>query len=196
MQLTLQKRFSRGFQIRANYTFSKAIDDTSDFVQAQQPSNPYNARAERALSTEDQRHRFTMTGLWELPFRGAILGNWTLSTNWIFRSGTPQNVRVGSDSNGDGNSTDRPFHGVYELGRNTLEGPGSAVVDVRLARRIRIGERMSVRILAEAFNVQNRVNYTDVNTTWGTAIEPRATLGQYQGADNPRQIQLGMKVEF
>ena len=191
MQLTLQKRFSHGLQLRANYTFSKAIDDTSDFVQAQQPSNPYNARAERSLSIEDQRHRFTMTGVWE------IWRQWVLSTSWVFRSGTPQNVRVGSDVNGDGNATDRPFHGVYELGRNTLEGPGSAVVDVRLARRIRIGERMTVQILGEAFNIQNRVNYgSDINTTWGTAIEPRSTLGAYQSADIPRQIQLGLKFTF
>ena len=38
--------------------------------------------------------------------------------------------------------------------------------------------------------------YTDVNTTWGTAIEPRSTLGQYQAASDPRQIQLGLKVDF
>lgn len=99
--------------------------------------------------------------------------------------------------NGDTNATDRPFNGVYELGRNTLEGPGSAVVDVRLAKRVRVGERMSVRILGEAFNIQNRVNYgSDVNTTWGTAIEARPTLGRYQSADNPRQIQLGVKFDF
>jgi len=196
MQLMLQKRLSRGFQLRANYTFSKAIDDSSDFVQAQQPSNPYNARAERSLSTEDQRQRFTMTGVWELPYRGVIAGNWTLSTHWVFRSGTPENVRVGSDVNGDGNSTDRPFNGIYELGRNTLEGPGSAVVDMRVAKRIPIRERMNLRILGEAFNVQNRVNYQDVNTTWGTTIEPRSTLGRFQAAGNPRQIQLGVKFDF
>ena len=137
-----------------------------------------------------------MTGVWELPYRGAMAGNWTLSTHWGLRSGAPENVRVGSDVNGDGNTTDRPFNGIYELGRNTLEGPGSAVVDVRVAKRIAIRERMSVRILGEAFNVQNRVNYQDVNTTWGTTIEPRTTLGRFQAAGNPRQIQLGVKFDF
>ena len=206
LQLTAQKRFSRGFQFRANYMFSKAIDDTSDFVQAQQPSNPYNARAERGLSTEDQRHRFTLTGVWELPYRRTateasalrwVLGDWTLSTLWVFRSGTPQNVTVGSDANLDGNSsTDRPFNGAYELGRNTYTGPESRTVDVRLSKRLPIRERMSILVLAEAFNVQNRVNYGDVNTTWGTAVEPRATLGQFLSAADPRQIQFGIKFEY
>jgi hypothetical protein len=206
MEWMVQKRFSRGFQFRANYTLSRAIDDTSDFVQAQQPSNPYNARAERALSTEDQRHRFTLTGVWELPYRRTasgssavrwVLGDWTVSTLWVFRSGTPENITVGSDVNLDGNSgTDRPFNGFYERGRNTWNGPGARTIDVRLAKRIPIRERMSVLMLAEAFNLQNRVNYTGVNTTWGTNLEPRATLGQYVAAGDPRQIQFGIKFEY
>jgi hypothetical protein len=59
----------------------------------------------------------------------------------------------------------RIVNSLYELGRNTLT-PGGAVVDVRFAQRVQIHERMSVRILAEAFNLQNRANYTDVNITW------------------------------
>jgi hypothetical protein len=35
LNITLQKRLSRSFQFRVNYTFSKAIDNASDFVQAQ-----------------------------------------------------------------------------------------------------------------------------------------------------------------
>ena len=45
-------------------------------------------------------------------------------------------------------------------------------------------------------HVQNRVNYQDVNTTWGTTLEPGTTLGRFQAAGNPRQIQLGVKFDF
>jgi len=65
-----------------------------------------------------------------------------------------------------------------------------------MAKRIPIRERINLRILGEAFNVQNRVNYQDVNTTWGTTIEPREMFGRFQGAGNPRQIQLGVKFDF
>jgi hypothetical protein len=180
--------------------FSKAIDDTSDFTQAQQPSNPFNARAERSLSLEDQRHRFTMTGVWNLPYGAKtmrwMLADWILSTNWLIRSGAPGNVTVGSDVNGDGNSNDRPFNGLYELGRNTWIGPGSAVIDARLSKRFRLRERFAVQVLGEAFNIQNRVNYSGVNRTWGTTLEPRVTLGRFTSAGSPRQVQLGIKFQY
>jgi hypothetical protein len=190
LSLSLQKRFSSRFQMRANYTFSKVIDDATDFTQAQQPADPSNARAERARSTEDQPHRFTLTGVGNLPY------GWILSTNWVFVSGLPQNITVGSDSNNDGNSNDRPFVGAYTLGRNTWNGPGRAVVNLRLSKQFRFKERLSLQVLGEAFNVENRVNYTDLVTTWGTAIAPRSTLGNFTAAANPRQVQLGVRAQF
>lgn len=205
LQMSLQKRFSHGFQTRINYTFSKALDDASDFTQALQPQDPYNKRAEKALSTEHQSHRFTLTGLWELPFKRSaaqssaarwVLGDWVLATNWAFRSGTPSNITVGGDTNLDGNSNDRPFNGTDILGRNMFLGPASYVIDARLSKRIPIRERVKVLVLAEAFNIQNRVNLNDPNLTWGTALERPATLGQYRGAGNPRQVQLGIKLSF
>ncbi len=200
LQLTLQKRFSHGFQTRVNYTFSKAIDDTSDFTQAQQPQDPVYPRGERSLSLEDQRHRVTATGVWEIPNPAKhlqlLLGGWVLSTNWNFRSGTPRNITVGSDVNGDGNTNDRPFNGQYVFGRNTFTGPESFTVDTRIAKRFRLHERFSLRILGEAFNIENRVNYSGVNVTWGTALAPRNTLGTFTSANSPRQVELGVKLEF
>ena len=102
MQVMMQKRFSRGFQFRANYTFSKAIDDASDFTQSQQPPTPTCRAPSAALSTEDQRHRFTLAGVWNIPYAGpgkGALGGWSLSSIWTFRSGTPENVTTGADSN-------------------------------------------------------------------------------------------------
>lgn len=49
-------------KILAGYTFSKTIDDGSH--DTEQPQNPYAIRDERALSLRDQRHRFTLSGLW------------------------------------------------------------------------------------------------------------------------------------
>jgi hypothetical protein len=205
LALSLQKRFSRGFQMRVNYTFSKVIDDATDFTQAQQPADPYNAKAERARSTEDQPHRFTMTGVWDLPYRTtaggnavlkAALADWILATNWVFVSGLPQNITVGSDSNLDGNSNDRPFVGAYTLGRNTWNGPGRAVVNLRISKQFRFRDRFSIQVLGEAFNVENRVNYTELITGWGTTLAPRSTLGNFTAAANPRQVQLGIRVQF
>ncbi|HLJ17572.1 MAG TPA: TonB-dependent receptor [Bryobacteraceae bacterium] len=206
LELTLQKRFSHGLQVRANYTYSKAIDNASDFVQAQQPNDPYTPSAERSVSDEDQRHRFTLAGVWQLPYQSsgnrnpllrALFANWKISTLMTFHSGIPYNIVVGSDVNGDGNSsTDRPLIGGVALGRNTLIGPDIGDVDLRFSREIPVRERFRVQLLAEAFNLLNHVNYTGINTTWGTGLTARSTLGQYTAAGDPRQLQFGLKVRF
>ena len=48
VQFTVEKRFSGGYSVRANYILSEAKDDGSDFTQAEQPNDPYNRAAERS----------------------------------------------------------------------------------------------------------------------------------------------------
>ncbi len=206
LQLILQKRMSRGLEMRANYTLSEAKDDSSDFVQDQQPNNPYDRDGEYSYSAEHQRHRFTLTSVWEVPFRSdqvdqpvarALLADWVIASSWTARSGSPRNPEVGSDVNGDGNSgTDRPFIDGVMAERNSVEGPDYFSVDVRLSKRVRFGRKASVLVLAEAFNLFNRVNYGGVNMTWGTALAARDTFGEYTSANDPRQLQFGVKFEF
>ena len=204
LDLTLQKRMRHGLMFRLNYTFSKAIDNASDFTQAQQPNDPYTPRAERSVSLEDQRHRLTFAGVWRLAHVGArgnpwraLIAGWTVAALATVHSGIPYNVTVGSDVNGDQNSSsDRPLVGGAPLGRNTYIGPGYATVDVRVAREIGVREKIRVEVLGEAFNLANHVNFTGISTTWGTAPAARSTFGQYTSAGDPRQVQLGLKVRF
>jgi hypothetical protein len=205
-EFSLQRRVSSGLQFRLNYTFSKAIDNASDFTQAMQPNDPYTPGAERSLSNEDQRHRITAAGVWDVPYTGsnaqnrvsrALFADWRVSLLATIHSGIPNNVTVGSDVNGDQNSsTDRPLIGGVPLGRNTYIGPSYHDFDVRLSRIIPIRENVRAELLGEAFNVANHVNFAGVNTTWGTALAPRSTFGQYTSASDPRQVQLGFKLMF
>jgi hypothetical protein len=206
LQLALNKRFSTGFMLRAGYVLGQAKDDASDFTQALQPQNEYDRAAEFSRSLEDARHRFTLTGVWDLPYRSnqanqgamrSLLGNWTVSTLMTYRSGTPTPVTIGSDANGDGNSsTDRPFVNGQLLGRNSFEGPDFMTVDARLSKIFTLVGRTRVQVLVEAFNLFNRVNYSSVNTVWGSNEAPAASYGQFTEASDPRQLQLGFKVEF
>ena len=206
LQFMLQKRYASGYSLRVNYVLSEARDDGSDFTQALQPSNPYDRRAERALSTEHQRHRLTLSGVWDLPYgrKGAegsvlraVFGGWTLSSTFTYRSATPENATVGSDVNVDGNSsTDRPFVDGQEVERNSYESGDFAGLNVRLSKRVRFDSKRALLLQVEGFNVLNRVNYSGVNMTWGTALAPRSTFGEYTSANDPRQIQLGIKFEF
>ena len=66
LSLSLNRRLSNEISFSGSYTFSKAIDDASDFNE--QPENPYSLHAEGALSANDQRHRFVFSGTFDLPF--------------------------------------------------------------------------------------------------------------------------------
>lgn len=208
VQFLLNKRLSKGYSLRVNYILSKAQDDGSDFTQAEQPNDPYNRRAERSYSAEHQRHRVTATGVWEIPYgRGkadsgsralqAILGGWTASGTFTYRSGTAENPVVGSDVNADGNSSpDRPIvNGVF-LGRNSYVGPDFAGMNMRLSKKFSFDQRRALLVQVEAFNLFNRVNYSGTNMTWGTGTSPNDTYGTYTSANSPRQMQLGLKFEF
>jgi hypothetical protein len=75
LQASVQKRFSRGHTFLAGYTFSKSIDQLSQFHSGSgSPIDPAIAQdadrlaAERGLSAFDMRHRFTLSGVFEVPF--------------------------------------------------------------------------------------------------------------------------------
>jgi hypothetical protein len=101
-----------------------------------------------------------------------------------------------------------PFPGV---GRNILRGDSFNDVDVSAAKTIHLTERVSMQIMASAFNVLNRAYYgtPDINVEssleggfenyslgFGTAQESGAGGGSYpQGLGN-RNVQLTGKIIF
>jgi hypothetical protein len=67
--LSVEKRFSHSYQFRASYTLSKAFnfanDDQIPFSNG--PIDNSNLQREYGPTPNDQRHRFTLSGVWELP---------------------------------------------------------------------------------------------------------------------------------
>jgi hypothetical protein len=110
LQTSLEKRFTKGYQFSAHYTWSAFIDDqsevfnasTSGEVAVQQDS--FNRRADRGRSTYDRPHRFSINGIWEVPFFkeqkspiGYVLGGWQLGGFLTFQSGAPFSPLAGND---------------------------------------------------------------------------------------------------
>jgi len=98
LQVTFSKRFSRGLQYGAVYTFSKNLTDSST-DRSDIPQNPLNLRLERAVSQFDRTHVFTTNFVYELPiFRGrtdavgTALGGFQLSGIYTVQSGTPLTI--------------------------------------------------------------------------------------------------------
>jgi hypothetical protein len=99
--LTANKRFARGLQFNASYTFSKSIDYNSltnqNIVTQRVVQDSYNLRADRGLSDFDARHRFVINAIYELPFKGnRLVEGWQLSTIIQAQSGNPVNIIAGS----------------------------------------------------------------------------------------------------
>ncbi len=113
LSIQLARRFSRGFNMRTSYTFSKSIDDSSGSGGSMVAQNDNDLTAERSLSSQDQRHNFQTSFAYELPFgqnraffagasAGALnlISGWTFQGNLTLASGTPLTARYAS-SNGN-----------------------------------------------------------------------------------------------
>jgi hypothetical protein len=200
LTLSVAKRYSRNSQVQIAYTYSKAIDDTTDFITDLQAANQLNLRAERALSSFDQRHRLVVNSVLSVPWDVTVAPIFTYST------GHPFNLLLGFDANNDTNAnTDRPPF----AGRNTGIGPDFMALDIRVAKKfaLRADSRYRLEGIFEAFNLFNRVNFSGVNNVVGNTampsghvrgrrdVAPTDPLG-FTSAFDPRQIQLGLKFLF
>ena len=161
------------------YTWSSSERETEDqnFV-AQDQRNPTE---DRGPSLSDARHRLVGSLYSEMWFGLRVA---TLVT---VRSALPYNVTTGRDDNFDSViANDRPVGETRNAGR----GAGLWQFDVRVSRAFRLGSRR-VEALADIFNVANHRNWTDFEglTTSPLFRKPR-------GAEAPREIQLGIRVDF
>jgi hypothetical protein len=204
--LQMMKRFSNYIGLNAHYTFSKAIDEVTDFNSDFSAQNPLNLRLDRALSSFDQRHRFVVSGIFASPFDHPLARNWQFAPIFIAGSGRPFNLLLGFDANGDGRSqSDRPG----QAGRNTGTGEPFYSFDLRLARRFAVKEQRFFEVTIEGFNLLNRTNFAGVNnivgTTFATTTDfrvngdrtkaPTQPLGFTSAAD-ARKLQFGVRFNF
>jgi Carboxypeptidase regulatory-like domain/TonB dependent receptor len=115
LTLNLRKRMKNHFEFLGSYTWSHAIDDSTDLQTLLSPQNDLRPDLERANSTFDQRHRFVLSGMYQSGKLGAasfwtkFFSNWTLAPIIEFSSGRPFNVVTAADQNFNfSTSTDRP----------------------------------------------------------------------------------------
>jgi len=220
----VKKRMSRNFQGQVSYTYSHVIDDRPDATavvpgtdNAKMLFDPKCALCDRANGDNDQRHRFVVSGVWNLNYANSlakpaqfVLGGWEISTIFTAQSGQPYTGKVGSDLNNDGNSsTDR----IPQESRNSFTAPSTWSLDPRFTKTFNFNERARLQLIVEAFNITNHFNVTGVRTTqysanlatnvltpvntgvaaFGMPSSGGLTPNSLNGA---RIFQLGLKVSF
>ena len=146
--------FRGGFELFGRYQYNHAFGNT-DGVNTF-PANQFNLQADYGRAVTDVRHTLVLGGSMLGPFRT------TLSPFLVVRSGAPFNITTGHDNNGDTLFTDRPAfatspnqpgvvvtpYGVFNpnpasgsvlIPRNYGQGPGFAILNLRLSRTFGFG---------------------------------------------------------
>jgi hypothetical protein len=234
----LKKRFGDHYEFLASYTFSHAIDDSTDLQSPLAPQDSYLPGLERSTSLFDQRHRLVFSGVYQsgklagAGFTSRFLSNWTVAPIVEVASGRPFNIITGNPDNFQFSpSTSRPNvvasgtpatpcgptvpskfspTGFFQepcyvqfaaggtptlggfdgnLSRNAGLRPWTVYNDLRVSRRINFGDRISVDLIADIFNLANKYNVADVNPLFTGA-------GQATAASDPRQFQFAMKLNW
>jgi hypothetical protein len=229
----LRKRFNQHYEFLASYTWSHAIDDSTDLQSTLTPQDSYYPAVDRSTSLFDQRHRLVFSGVYQSGKPGGsgfvrnVLSDWTIAPLLEIASGRPFNVITGGDDNfqlssltGRPNTAVDPACGtVYNsrysptgvlqepcingfvtsgkaptlleldgnLGRNAGLQPWTVFDDMRISKRIYFGERFSMELIADMFNIANKMNVAAVSPLYSNAGMPTA-------AYDPRQFQFAVKL--
>ncbi len=181
-------------------------------------SDAFTPRSDRGPGDNDQRHRFVLSGTWQLNYARhlpraarAMLQGWEISGIFVAQSGRPYSPMVNFDLNNDGNAaTDR----TPGSGRNSFYTPAMVSLDPRLTRNINFGERARLQVIWEAFNVFNRANIIGARGTQfarstsaaacGIAGTPclvaqntgLSAFGVPNASTGPRIMQFAIKLTF
>jgi Carboxypeptidase regulatory-like domain len=198
---SFRQRMSRHFSLNANYTLARAVGyDYGGFSAFRNyarngyaPFAPY----EFGPTSNDERHHVTVSGLINLP------KGFEFAPILQFGSARPYNLFNGLSDNtlntGGGTTTavvvpkndprnwfafagnDTGAQNCFYLTNNCtisnfdpLRGDPVFELDTKLAKNIKIGERVNLQIIAQAFNLTNRANY---GSNFGNNISSPNTFG-------------------
>ena len=113
--LSLQHRFSNGFTLLTNYTWSHCLSDadyTGDLAGSQY-QNPYNRAGDYGNCNFDVRQQSNTSMIITSPvtgsgFAGRVLGRWQIAPIVSIRTGVVMNITAGVDTSQTGLGLDRP----------------------------------------------------------------------------------------
>jgi hypothetical protein len=231
-QVQVRRRLRNGLTATVQYTLANAEDDAASFQGANLngmafAQNWLDLDAEWGPSAFDQRHQVTASfqyttgvgvaggGLVD-GWRGALLKNWTITSQLTTGSGLPLTPYYLATTPGTGYtgairasltgvSTDAPS-GYYlnpaaytapapgtwgNAGRNSVRGPSQFGLNAGITRTFPWGSRINLDYRIDATNVLNRVTYTGVNTLIGSR-----EFGLPNATNLPRRIQTSLRMRF
>lgn len=217
-QARLERRFANGFQMIANYQWSKLMEKRSRL-------NDFDPFLEKRIAGEDRPQRLVVSGSYDLPFgKGQkflsnsnvlarqLAGGWTL--NWILtlQPGAPLGwgnvIYLGGPLNLTPHKVDNSFDVTrfvrapaqqLEWNRRTfptrfanLRSDGVRQIDFSAIKAFNLTEKAEITYRCEFFNGTNRPIFSAPNL--GVTA---ANFGQITNqANQPRRIQMALRIVF
>ncbi len=215
--LQLNRRFTKGLQYQVSYTLGRSLDNgqnSSTFTDLNNVPNPYDLSGEGGYTNFDVRHKFVASAVWHPDFfkdnkaARMIFGGFNIAPIFSLSTGAPFSAGISGSVAGSpsGGLTGSNGGNRFPLERrNSYRSPKIVNVDLRVSRRFRFTESMNVELLAEGFNIFNRSQIVNVNTTGyvlsGTTLTYQtATFQQTTFTSNffirERQVQFAARFEF
>jgi hypothetical protein len=223
-QIKLERRFARGLSVLASYTFSKSIDNSSDFGSgdsSEQVLDSNNLALERAVSSFDVRHRFNSAITYELPFNASsgfvrkLVQGWQTNAILTLQSGQPFTPFVSNFDPYRNEAFNRPDV-IGDPNANVPAGLAFNPAAFRIpplgtfgnaGRNVVRGDGFhSVDLsvfrnfaFTEQWKLQIRAeavnSFNHVNYQ-GPVVNINSTPGAFVAAAQPRIIQFGLKLSF
>jgi hypothetical protein len=222
LQTRYQKRFSHGYTLLANYTWSK-------YMQAISYANAGDASPTTSISDQDRPHRMVATVIYELPFgKGKrwgsswpaaprmILGGWQVQGIYQWQMGAP--LSFGNDLYygnihqialpSDQRTLQQWFSTslfetasakqlvdnlrTFPLYLAGVRAPGLSVADLGLSKRVNMTEHMTLQLRGEAFNALNTPQFSAPNTSVTSTA-----FGTITGSSQlPRTVEVSARIQF
>ena len=198
----VNRRFSNHVSLRANYTWSHALDYGENNQTATTASNlldPRNLKTEYGNSNQNVPNRFVINSVMTSPWTfhqtalKYLLNDFELSPSYALQSGLPFSMTtsgtlstafiapggaannrsgIGGGVNGS-NGTLR----VPGTTRNGFRQPMTNVLDLRISKRFSITEKAKLELYGESFNIVNHQNVNAVNALGYTVGNSSVTSG-------------------
>ena len=218
--VTATRRLTNNLQFDASYTWSKSLDYNSFSSGGIVAQNSYDLGGSRGLSDFDARHRFVVTAIYELPFRGnRLVEGWQFAAIVQSQSGNPINIvttnstvngvagTLRPDVNGPINILGRvdawfdtsvftPVTRFGNLGRNVVIGPTFNNTDFSVTKTTKFGDRFRLQFRTEFFDILNHANLGQPGNVVGSPFFGQITNTRFPTGESgsSRQIQFGLRL--
>ncbi|HEY3039792.1 MAG TPA: TonB-dependent receptor, partial [Pyrinomonadaceae bacterium] len=218
--VTATRRLTNNLQFDVSYTWSRSLDYNSFSSGGIVAQNSYDLEGSRGLSDFDARHRFVVSAIYQLPFRGnRLFEGWQFAAIVQSQSGNPINIVTANstvngvagtlrpDVNGPVNvpgqvdawfdtSVFTPVARSGNLGRNVVIGPTFNNIDCSISKTTKFGDAFRLQIRAEFFDAFNHANFGQPGNVVGSPFFGRITNTRFPTGESgsSRQIQFGLRL--